>query len=927
MLSERHLIHFIEFFWQFVEPGRTLIKGWPLDAICDHLEAVTNGQIMRLLINVPPGYMKPKVVETPVLTTRGRIVLGDVVPGDEILTHRGRYRRVSAVHEQGELPVLKITTTHGRVTRPALDHPYLTPRGWIQAKDLVVGDVLGAVTPMEERFGELVTPEEARLLGYLVGDGCCTHHCSFVNAEEDVIADFIRCAQSCGVVVKHVPYPPSRPPGPAKLFRVNGAKDFLKKHDLLGKSSYTKRIPSMILASSRTIIANFVGAYWSCDGQIVVRHTGKRGSTYVSNATTVSRGLADDLQHALLRLGINARIRERTRNVVTKRQNSGVYRYYHVQTVAHEDTVLFRDMPGLCARKNASLRTLTARRFVQGPLFEDEIVSIEQDGMGRCRCLTVEEDHSFTANDIAVHNSLATSVFWPAWEWGPMGMPTLRYVNASYSQDLTIRDNRRFRQVITSDLYRALWGNVYGPSRDSFSFERVGNDKTGWKLATSIKGLGTGERGDRIILDDPNNVQKAESEVDRGTVNHYFTEVMPTRVNDATRDPIIVIQQRTHEEDVSGIILAKEMDYVHLMIPMRYEPDRHCYTSIGWQDPRGMDEDGKMLEGEELEAQQDELAWPARFPEWVVRREEETMGPYATAGQFQQRPTARGGGIIKRNWWAIFPPTGWEGLQRRADGSIDIQFPPFDIKVASLDTAYTEKQESDYSALTLWGVWRAATSRKLWVPKLQFDDVTGALRMPDDERPKIMLLYAWQKRLDLHGPPDERPPDVTEEDWNSPAMLVQRQQSWGLVEWVVHTCRRYRVDTLLIEAKAQGMAVATELQRLYARDDFGVHLINPVGDKVARAYAVQHLFSNFQVYAPMIWDHTNQQWAYPRWCEQVIEQAAIFPKGSHDDLVDSLTQGLGWLREMGMAKRREEAADEFSDEFRYRRSDKPLYDL
>ena len=507
-----------------------------------------------------------------------------------------------------------------------------------------------------------------------------------------------------------------------------------------------------------------------------------------------------------------------------------------------------------------------------------------------------------------------------------MGMPALRYVTASYSQDLTVRDNRRFRQVIMSDLYRSLWGDVYGPSRDSFSFERVGNDKTGWKLATSIKGLGTGERGDRIILDDPNNVQKAESEVDRTTVNHYFTEVMPTRVNDATRDPIIVIQQRTHEEDVSGIILAREMNYEHLMIPMEYDSRRHCVTVIGWQDPRGLDDEGNPLDDAGMEAADGELAWPERFPRWVVEREKETMGPYACAGQFQQAPTARGGGIFKRHWWSIFPPTGWEGLQRNVDGRIDIKYPPFDIKVASLDTAYTEKQEADYSALTLWGVWRAATSRKLWVPKLTFDEKTGSIRMPDDERPKIMLLYAWAKRLDLHGPPDERPPDMSEEEWNSPAMLVHRQQSWGLVEWVVHTCRRYHVDTLLIEAKAQGITVATELQKLYARDDFGVHLINPVGDKVARAYAVQHLFSNFQVYAPMVWDDQNG-WAHPPWCEKVIEQAAVFPKGTHDDLVDSLTQGLGWLREMGLAKRREEAADEYSEEFRYRHSDKPLYDF
>ena len=37
--------------------------------------------------------------------------------------------------------------------------------------------------------------------------------------------------------------------------------------------------------------------------------------------------------------------------------------------------------------------------------------------------------------------SLLTSVFWPAWEWGPKNMPHLRYLCASHSQDLAIRNS------------------------------------------------------------------------------------------------------------------------------------------------------------------------------------------------------------------------------------------------------------------------------------------------------------------------------------------------------------------------------------------------------------------------------------------------------------------------------------------------------
>jgi predicted phage terminase large subunit-like protein len=44
--------------WHVLEPSSVLKWGWALDAICEHLEAVTRGEIRRLVINVPPGTMK-----------------------------------------------------------------------------------------------------------------------------------------------------------------------------------------------------------------------------------------------------------------------------------------------------------------------------------------------------------------------------------------------------------------------------------------------------------------------------------------------------------------------------------------------------------------------------------------------------------------------------------------------------------------------------------------------------------------------------------------------------------------------------------------------------------------------------------------------------------------------------------------------------
>lgn len=54
----RSLLAFVQRAWHVLEPAQPYIYGWHLKAICDHLEAITAGQITRLLINVPPGTMK-----------------------------------------------------------------------------------------------------------------------------------------------------------------------------------------------------------------------------------------------------------------------------------------------------------------------------------------------------------------------------------------------------------------------------------------------------------------------------------------------------------------------------------------------------------------------------------------------------------------------------------------------------------------------------------------------------------------------------------------------------------------------------------------------------------------------------------------------------------------------------------------------------
>lgn len=231
--------------------------------------------------------------------------------------------------------------------------------------------------------------------------------------------------------------------------------------------------------------------------------------------------------------------------------------------------------------------------------------------------------------------SSLTGVYFPAWIWGPMRKQSFRFIGASHEQSLAIRDNRRTRLLIESDWFQERWPvTITSDQNEKGMFE---NDRFGFRTANAVKSL-TGKRGDCVLWDDPLSPEKAYSDRDRDTANRVFDETLPLRVVDPKKSMIIVIMQRLHEQDVSGHILEKDLGYEHLMLPMEYEPERQCKTSIGFKDPR---------------TKKGELLDKKRFPSWVIDRDKKALGSFATAGQLQQRPVPRGGGLFKRSDFEI----------------------------------------------------------------------------------------------------------------------------------------------------------------------------------------------------------------------------------------------------------------------------------
>ena len=271
--------------------------------------------------------------------------------------------------------------------------------------------------------------------------------------------------------------------------------------------------------------------------------------------------------------------------------------------------------------------------------------------------------------------SSASAVYFPAWLWGPAAMPGVGFIGASYEESLAKRDNAKTRRLIKSDWYQARWPTSLTTDRE----DEFHNEGGGFRRSNSVTSM-TGRRGHFVVWDDPHNTEGAESETIRKTTIRIFKETLTSRLMNPKKSTIIIIMQRLNELDVSGHILAADLGYHHLMLPMEFEPNRRCYSVVRpsfmdnppikarydaaaqiWY-PEGVNPPAdrvpvlekktvQLVYSHDPRTEDGELLFDGRFPREVVERDKKAMGSYATAGQNQQRPSPRGGGMFKKDWF------------------------------------------------------------------------------------------------------------------------------------------------------------------------------------------------------------------------------------------------------------------------------------
>ena len=429
--------------------------------------------------------------------------------------------------------------------------------------------------------------------------------------------------------------------------------------------------------------------------------------------------------------------------------------------------------------------------------------------------------------------SMLVNIMWSAWNW--FRDPSWRAIHTSYAESLISRDATKTRDIIESDLFKELQPKVYGESwnrpwqlkDDSKAKLMFATEYHGMRLCTTVSGMGTGHRGDVLVVDDPMNAEEHPTAEALQSIIDWFDGRMSTRFNNMAKGRIVVIMQRLHENDLAGHIIASDerekdnptwVQYEKIILPAEYNARKAAER--GWDKYDLRTEDGEILFAE-------------MFGQDVLDQQKIKHGPANYGAQYDQDPTPAGGGIFEcwklRFWYPRTGPVPAPHLEEDADGNmVPCEQAPFPERVQSFaqswDMNYKVKEDSDYVSGQLWA--RAGANAYL---------VT-----------QVYGRFPFRKTL---------------EEFKRLSKIEPRAVA------------KY------VEAKANGQAVMESL-----RDEIiGIQPVEPLGGKGSRMQAASPVVSAGNIWLP----HPE---VFPKITKPLLVELRAVPRGKHDDQADALAQ-------------------------------------
>ena len=304
-------------------------------------------------------------------------------------------REVLSWLDQGEQEVIGLRLRDSTELWVTPDHKILTERGWRLAGELARGDRVARPRSFLG-FGsdEPVPPDQARLLGYLIGDGYVGGKTPvhFINVAESLQRDVARIAAALGCEAK-----------PSGIYDValshrpgekNGVLDLCRWAGIYGCLAPTKKIPPEFFALevSAEVVGNLIFGIFESDGYVSREQTGGIRVGF----TTTSEQLAQQIHWLLLRWGIGSSVQRRDPHaqrggIIRGRRISGKLPKWEVRVSGVDNVAAFADaIPMWGPRGQVVTRELAAmdkrhrgsqRVYMSGEIVESVLSHLEQQGV------------------------------------------------------------------------------------------------------------------------------------------------------------------------------------------------------------------------------------------------------------------------------------------------------------------------------------------------------------------------------------------------------------------------------------------------------------------------------------------------------------------------------------------------------------------
>lgn len=413
--------------------------------------------------------------------------------------------------------------------------------------------------------------------------------------------------------------------------------------------------------------------------------------------------------------------------------------------------------------------------------------------------------------------STIVSVMFPPWTH--TRMPWARHIGGAFAANLTFDLGRRSKDLYLSDTWKRVFPELT-LRRDTHGKGYFINTLKGSVRRTTVGSVIIGEHAHFLEVDDPLDPEGARSDAELETANGWVTETISQRKVDQQVAVMILVMQRLHQNDPTGFILKKHEDkpesmpIKHICLPAKRNKHvsppsrRRYYGTHGLLDP-------------------------VRLPQAVLTQKED-LGAYMYAGQYDQHPVPRSGGMFKTD-------------------RILLDTPPVLTKFADIVRYWDKGATKDGGAYTA-GVKVA----KLLVGK-----------QPDPLNPK-KFHPLWEYWI-LH---------CERGQWDT----YEREEQIDQTAKIDGTKVRMGIEN---EGGSTGKDIALMTIQRHSGNRISMH--SPTGDKEARADPVSVQVNGRNVKIASYGDDRDA------WIHPFLEELKLFPKSTYKDQVDALSGAFDLL--------------------------------